>query len=140
MSNQGVPSVSSAEVAIASGILGAGVGYVLAPRKYNLEQLITQRADMFEKAVSKFEMAKKGDTPKKAYKIIEQARRDYLTALINNTGEAKLVELKSNPALESAYNGIKKFIPKAKSLYAVLIGALAAFTTMAINYVTGSRN
>ena len=49
-----VPSVSNAEIGIASGILGASVGYILAPRKYNLEQLITQEPEIFEKSISIF--------------------------------------------------------------------------------------
>lgn len=140
MSGQGVPSVSGAEVAIASGILGAGVGYVLAPRKYSLEQLLTQQQDVFEKSVSKTAMFKQKNAPIGAYNLIEKARRDYFNAVVDNSGEAKLVELTRAPLLESAYNSIKKFIPKAKTQYAVLVGLVGAFTTLVINYVTGSRN
>lgn len=141
MSSQGVPSVSSAEVAIASGILGAGVGYVLAPRKYNLEQLITQQPDVFEKSISKVKMAKDGnDVTQEAYKLVQNARRDYMAAVAENAAEAKLVELSRAPSLASAYNKLKSFIPKAKTQYSLLIGALAAFATVVINYVTDTRS
>ena len=36
-------TVSPAEVGIMSGLMGAGIGYTIAPRKYNLEQLLTQK-------------------------------------------------------------------------------------------------
>lgn len=46
-------SISPAETGIVSGVIGAGIGYTLAPRKYNLEQLFTQDADVFEKTLPK---------------------------------------------------------------------------------------
>lgn len=138
--SQGVPTVSSAEVAIASGILGAGVGYVLAPRKYDLEELLTQEPDIFEKSVSKRNLSKAGKTQKEAYNRIISARKKYFEAVKENCGEVKLAKLVRTPALESAYKNVKKFIPKARTQYAVLIGILSAFSTMVINYVSGSRN
>ena len=46
-------SVSPAEVGLMTGMIGAGIGYTLAPRKYNLEQLLTQKPDVFEKSIPK---------------------------------------------------------------------------------------
>ena len=138
--SESVPSVSSAEVGFASGILGAGVGYILAPRKYNLEQLLTQPHDTFEKSVSKTALAKMDDKAKKAYNLITDARNKYLKAVENNSGEAKLVELTRAPSLESAYKNIKKAIPKAKTESAVIAGAIMGFVAMVVNYVTSPRS
>ncbi len=138
--SESVPSVSSAEVGIASGILGAGVGYILAPRKYNLEQLITQPHDVFEKSVPKNALAKMDEKPKKAYDLIVDARNKYFKAVENNSGEAKLVELTRAPSLESAYKSIKKIIPKAKTESAIIVGAIMGFLAMVVNYMTKPRN
>ncbi len=138
--SESVPSVSSAEVGIASGILGAGVGYILAPRKYNLEQLITQPHDVFEKSVPKSALTKMDEKPKKAYDLIVDARSKYFKAVENNAGEAKLVELTRAPSLESAYKSIKKIIPKAKTESAIIVGAIMGFLAMVVNYMAKPRN
>ena len=137
--SESVPSVSSAEVGIASGILGAGVGYVLAPRKYNLEQLITQPPDVFEKSVPKSALAKLDEKPKKSYNLIVDARYKYFKAVENNAGEAKLLELTRAPLLESAYKNIKTIIPKAKTESAIIVGAIMGFAAMVINYIANPR-
>lgn len=138
--SESVPSVSSVEVGAASGILGAGVGYILAPRKYDLEQLLTQPSDVFEKSVSKKRLSGADEISKKAYQSILDARTEYFKAVENNAGGAKLVELKRAPALESAYKNIKKFIPKAKAASALVVGIIAGFMAMVINYIANPRN
>ena len=102
-------TVSVAEVGIASGILGYGVGYILAPKKYNLEELLTQKPDVFEKAVSKSALLKQPEAKKKSYKAIVKARISYQEALKNKQGAAKLSELMSSAHLDSAYKNIKEF-------------------------------
>lgn len=138
--SESVPSVSSAEVGLASGILGTGVGYVLAPRRYNLEQLLTQTPDVFEKSILKNKIPAHEEAPKKAYQQIMEARQSYMDAVSKNTGEAKLIELTRATSLESAYKNIKRFIPKAKAESAIIVGALASALAMVINYIASSRD
>lgn len=138
--SQGVPSVSSAEVGLASGILGAGVGYILAPRRYGLEQLLTQTPDVFEKSILKDKIPAQEEVSKKAYEQIIKARNSYMNAVSNNAGEAKLIELTRAPSLESAYKNIKRFIPKAKAESAIIVGALAGALAMMVNYIASPRN
>ena len=69
-------SVSPAEVGLMTGMIGAGIGYTLAPRKYNLEQLLTQKPDVFEKSKTNTGEAKLAElirAPKfeNAYKAIK---------------------------------------------------------------------
>ena len=138
--SESVPSVSVFDIGAASGFLGAGVGYILAPRKYDLEQLLTQPQDVFEKSVSKATVQRMGNSYKKAYAKIEEARDVYLKAVENNAGDAKLVELTRATALESSYNTIKSLIPKAKASSAIAVGSVAAFIATAVSYVTSPRN
>lgn len=138
--SESVPSVSSAEVGIASGILGAGVGYVLAPRKYNLEMLLTQPHDVFEKSVPKSGLANLDEGHKKAYQLILDARNKYLKAIENNAGEAKLAELTRAPSLESAYHSIKSLIPKARTESAIVVGTVMGFLAMVVNYIANPKN
>ena len=55
---QSVPSISASEVGFASGILGAGIGYVLAPRKFDLGQILTLSNDVFERVLPRDTVAK----------------------------------------------------------------------------------
>lgn len=120
-------SVSPAEVGLMTGIIGAGVGYTLAPRKYNLEQLLTQRPDVFEKSISKNFFNKASENQKFAHKTILDARKAILEATKKNQGEAKLAELIRTPKLESAYKSIKSFLPKARVQTALVLGVIAGF-------------
>ena len=138
--SQGVPSVSSAEIGIASGFMGAGVGYILAPAKYDLEELLTQEPDIFEKSLPKSVISKQAETQKNAYHMIVDARTALVKAAAKNTKDAKLAELTKTPYLESAYHNIKSYIPKARTEYAVFVGILAAFAGMVVNYISNPRN
>ena len=75
-------SVSPAEVGLMTGMIGAGIGYTLAPRKYNLEQLLTQAPDVFEKSVPKKYLNKATDAQKAAHKSITDARKAIVLGII----------------------------------------------------------
>ena len=111
-------SVSPAEVGLMTGMIGAGIGYTLAPRKYNLEQLLTQKPDVFEKSIPKKFLSKATDSQKKAHKLLVEA---------TNTGEAKLAELIRAPKFENAYKAIKNFLPKARVQTAIVLGVVGGF-------------
>lgn len=51
--SQSVSAVTPVELGLASGFLAAGIGYGIAPRKYNLEQLLTQDSDIFKKSIDR---------------------------------------------------------------------------------------
>ena len=138
--SEGVPSVSTTDIGIASGFLGAGVGYVLAPRKYDLEQLFTQPDDIFEKIVPQKNLAKQGKPTQKAYQKILAARESYMEALQHNHGDVKLAELTRAPELQKAYKAVENLIPKARSQAAVFFGIVSSFVAMAICYITSPRD
>ena len=120
-------SVSPAEVGLMTGMIGAGIGYTLAPRKYNLEQLLTQKPDVFEKSIPKKFLSKATDSQKKAHKLLVEARKSILEASKTNTGEAKLAELIRAPKFENAYIAIKSFLPKARVQTAIVLGVVGGF-------------
>ena len=120
-------SVSPAEVGLMTGMIGAGIGYTLAPRKYNLEQLLTQKPDVFEKSIPKKFLSKATDSQKKAHKLLVEARKSILEASKTNTGEAKLAELIRAPKFENAYKAIKSFLPKARVQTAIVLGVVGGF-------------
>lgn len=120
-------SVSPAEVGLMTGMIGAGIGYTLAPRKYNLEQLLTQKPDVFEKSIPKKFLSKATDSQKKAHKLLVEARKSILEASKTNTGEAKLAELIRAPKFENAYKAIKSFLPKARVQTAIVLGVVGSF-------------
>lgn len=120
-------SVSPAEVGLMTGMIGAGIGYTLAPRKYNLEQLLTQKPDVFEKSIPKKFLSKATDSQKKAHKMLLDARKSILEASKTNTGEAKLAELIRAPKFENAYKAIKSFLPKARVQTAIVLGVVGGF-------------
>ena len=120
-------SVSPAEVGLMTGMIGAGIGYTLAPTKYNLEQLLTQKPDVFEKSIPKKFLSKATDSQKKAHKLLVEARKSILEASKTNTGEAKLAELIRAPKFENAYKAIKSFLPKARVQTAIVLGVVGGF-------------
>lgn len=120
-------SVSPAEVGLMTGMIGAGIGYTLAPRKYNLELLLTQKPDVFEKSIPKKFLSKATDSQKKAHKLLVEARKSILEASKTNTGEAKLAELIRAPKFENAYKAIKSFLPKARVQTAIVLGVVGGF-------------
>ena len=98
-----------------------------APRKYNLEQLLTQKPDVFEKSIPKKFLSKATDSQKKAHKLLVEARKSILEASKTNTGEAKLAELIRAPKFENAYKAIKSFLPKARVQTAIVLGVVGGF-------------
>ncbi len=117
-------SVSPAEVGLMTGMIGVGIGYTLAPRKFNLEQLLTQKPDVFEKSIPEKYLSKAADSQKAAHKSIVEARKSLLDAAKTNTAEAKLAEFVKSPKLENAYKAIKKFLPKARVQTAIVLGVI----------------
>ncbi len=117
-------TVTPFEVGVMSAVVGAGVGYALAPRKYNLEQLLTIEPDVFEKSISKKDLRKATDAQKIAYNAISDARDAIIKASKSNTAETKLMELMKSPDLDSAYRSIKGFLPKARAQSAVVLGII----------------
>lgn len=126
MSSNSVSSyVSPLEVGLMSGVIGGGIGYTLAPRKYNLEQLLTQEPDVFEKAISSNALAKADTSQKSALELITSARKTISQAL--DKRDAKIAEFLQEAKYEKAYKNIKKLLPKARVQSAIVMGAISGF-------------
>jgi len=138
--NKGVPSVSSTEISAASGILGAGIGCVLAPRKYCLEELIIQSPDTFERSLNRNRLLKSDGDTINAYKTLEKARNKYIKAVENNNGESALIELKRATNIKNAYKSIRKFIPKARTTYSIIGALTGILLTSIISIIDKTRN
>ncbi len=119
-------SVSPAETGIMTGVISAGIGYTLAPRKYNLEQILTQKPDVFEKSFPKEVMQNAGKEQKKAHNIILEGRKILKDAAKNNKTDAKLAELLNTPKYSKAYRAVKDFLPKARVQTAIVFGVIGA--------------
>lgn len=70
------PSVAGA----VSAVMGLGAGYTCAPRKYNLERLLMQNKDSFEKTFSQEVMNGASRSELEALENIKAASRDYFSA------------------------------------------------------------
>ena len=134
--SKGVPQVTSFEIGVASGLLGAGAGYILAPPKYNLEQLLIQDSVEFTDAVPIKYVSKTSDRLK-AYNSIVNARENLIHAFDSNIGEAKLVEYIRTPKLIEAYKSIKKVIPRARVQTAVIAGILSGVGAVFVRIFSG---
>lgn len=119
-------SISPAETGIMTGVVSAAAGYALAPRKYNLEQLLTQKPDVFQKSFSENVMKNAGKERKKALDIILEGRKILKNASKNNSVEAKLAELLNAPKYSKAYRAVKDFLPKARVQTAIVFGIIGA--------------
>ncbi len=119
-------SISPAETGIMTGVVSAAAGYALAPRKYNLEQLLTQKPDVFQKSFSENVMKNAGKEQKKALDIILEGRKILKNASKNNSVEAKLAELLNAPKYSKAYRAVKDFLPKARVQTAIVFGIIGA--------------
>lgn len=136
---KGVPAVTSCEIGVASGLLGAGVGYILAPPKYNLEQLLTQDTVEFQKAMPLKHITKNKDRLKAYHSIVKA--RDVLTQAFNtNRGEAKLVECIQDAKLTDAYKSIKKVIPRARVQTAIIAGLLSGVGAVFVRIFSGNND
>ena len=118
-------TVTPFEVGAMSAAVGAGVGYALAPRKYNLEQLLTIKPDVFEKTLPQQNMVKATDAQKIAHDAILKAREAIAEAAARNAADEKLVEFLKSPDLDDYYRTIKNFLPKARIQSAIVVGVLA---------------
>ena len=117
-------TVTPFEVGAMSAVIGAGVGYAMAPRKYNLEQLLTIEPDVFEKSLPQTALAKATDDQKIAHSVITDARKDILTASKKNAAEERLRFLLKSADLDDAYKTIKGLLPKARIQAAVVLGII----------------
>ena len=70
-------SVSPVIEPFAGGVIGLGIGYTLAPRKYSLKRLLILNDDKFEKIYSKDLAENMSDKESKALAAIKNARKDY---------------------------------------------------------------
>lgn len=136
---KGVPAVTSCEIGIASGLLGAGVGYVLAPPKYNLEGLLTQDVVEFQKAMP-LQYINKSPDRVEAYRTIVKARDVLADAFNTNRGEAKLVEFTRTQKLVEAYKSIKKVIPRARVQTAIIAGLLSGVGAVFVKIFSGENS
>lgn len=132
-------SISPAETGIVSGVIGAGIGYTLAPRKYNLEQLFTQDADVFEKTLPKKVMEKTSKDQKAAYNLITDAR-EYLEKSNKNSADTTLAAFLDSPKYSRAYRKVKSFIPKAKVQSAVVLGFIGTLVGVIGKIAFGDNN
>lgn len=136
---KGVPAVTSCEIGVASGLLGAGIGYVLAPPKYNLESLLTQDIVEFQNAMPLKYINKSADRVN-AYHTIVKAREVLVDAFNTNKGEAKLVEYTRTPKLIEAYKSIKKVIPRARVQTAIIAGLLSGVGAVFVKIFSGENS
>ena len=70
-------SVSPMIEPFAGGVIGLGIGYTLAPRKYSLKRLLILQDDKFEKIYTKDLAENMSDKEKSALKAIRNARKNY---------------------------------------------------------------
>lgn len=133
-------TVSPAEVGIMSGIIGAGVGYTIAPRKFNLEQLLTQKPDVFEKTLSKELMSNATQDQHSAHKALQEGRNILLEAKKHNTTEAKLADLLGSPKYSKAYRNIKNLLPKARVQTAIVLGTIGSLVGIICKIIMGDNN
>lgn len=133
-------TVSPAEVGVMSGIIGAGVGYTIAPRKYNLEQLLTQKPDVFEKTLSKDLMNNATPDQHAAHKVLLEGRNLIQKAHQNNTMEAKLADLLGSPKYTKAYRNIKNLLPKARVQTAIILGMIGGLVGAICKVIMGDNN
>lgn len=133
-------TVSPAEVGIMTGIVGAGIGYTIAPRKYNLEQLLTQKPDVFEKTLSKELMSNASPDQHAAHKVLENGREILHKACKSNTMEAKLADLLGSPKYSKAYRNIKNLLPKARVQTAIVLGTIGGLVGAICKIIMGDNN
>lgn len=118
-------SVSPAAVGISCAALGAGLGYVSAPEKYTLKQLLTQEPEVFERIIPDKILQKASGKQKTAYSSITDARKTVTKALKNNKADEKVTELLKSEDMQTAFRQMKKLIPKAR-VQAMVIGGVIA--------------
>ncbi len=133
-------SVSPAETGIMTGIVSAGIGYTLAPRKYNLEQLLTQKQDVFEKSFPENVMKNAGKEQRKALDVIIDGRKILKNASKNNSLDSKLAELLNAPKYSKAYRAVKDFLPKARVQTAIVFGIIGALAGVFGRIIFGDKS
>jgi len=138
--SKSVPPVTTGEVGFASFFLGAGVGYVLAPRKYDLEQLFQISDDTFERALPSKDM--------KIYTVEQRQARDKIISGRNQIKQVietvlfddKMKELLSKHEYKNAYQSIKSIVPKARTQTALILGIISGVTAILIKKFSRPKN
>lgn len=133
-------TVSPAEIGTVSGIIGAGIGYTVAPRKYNLEQLLMQKPDVFEKTLPKELMNNANEEQRSAHKVLLEGRELLHKAFKTNTVEAKLADLLGTPKYSKAYRNIRGFLPKARVQTAIVLGCIGTIAGAIGKIILGGEN
>ena len=73
-------SVSPMIEPVAGGVIGLGIGYTLAPRKYSLKRLLILKEDKFQQIYTKDLAENMSPRESKALMAIKKARADYRTS------------------------------------------------------------
>lgn len=135
--SESLSSMSPAKFGVTALAAGTVIGYVNAPLKYNLEQLLTQKPDVFEKSLPRKKLKGKG----KAFNVILEAREAVKNAIKHNNVETKVAELIKTPNLEKAYKTIRKALPKARTENALLVGIVSGILGTFVKVLFGdSKN
>ena len=71
----------------AGGVIGLGIGYSLAPRKYSLQHLLMLKEDTFQKIYSKELEENLSPNEQKALFTLKNARKDYRASKIGFASE-----------------------------------------------------
>lgn len=136
--NKGVPTVSSSEIGLASGLFGASVGYMIAPPRYNLEELIIQPSETFDRILHNDYLHIQSQ--KQAKHTLASARKSYQRAIKSNVVEKKLAELIHNIQNIKAYETLKEILPKARTKTAAITGILSGLAAIFIKEHFDTKN
>lgn len=138
--SKSVPPVTTGEVGFASFFLGAGVGYILAPRKYDLEQLFQIPDDTFEKALPSKDMKIYTAEQRQARNKIISGRNQIKKVMDTVLFDEKIKELLAKHEYGNAYNSIKSMIPKARAQTALILGIISGTTAILIKNFSKPKN
>ena len=138
--SKGVPAVTTGEVGLASGLLGAGIGYVTAPRRYDLEQLLTKGDDVFEKALPVKQILKGTEEEQAARNVLYKARLLLNNELNSKIFESRLDDIMKTPNVNTAYKTVEQYIPKARKEFALILGVLSFGLAVIIKKFTDSNS
>ena len=115
-------TIGPAGVGLGGAIIGGAFGFLGAPYKYDLQQIITLDEPAFKQVFTSDVFLKSKGFKKDALDKIVNAREVLIKGKTNGASTVKLGELLANPELLKAYNSVKEFIPKARG-YSALAGA-----------------
>jgi len=117
-------TISPAYAGFGGAITGAVLGYLGAPRKYDLQQIITHDEAVFKQVFTDDVFQNVQGIKKTALDSIVKARNTLIEAKRKGNFEAKLGECLYNAELSKNYSSVKDFIPKSRG-GSTLAGAVA---------------